>query len=141
MVSIPASGSILPIPSITTLFDPLTLPENYTIEFDVVPQAQPPSHNNSYFNFYLISTIKPKDPLFGLARPGGTGVKLSFAYSHFSAYYSDGTPDVKSTNGDAAIRQKAETKYHISIWVQKQRIRVYQDEVKIFDLLVPYLIK
>ena len=121
--------------SITTLFDPLTLPENYTIEFDVVPQAQPPSHNNSYFNFYLISTIKPKDPLFGLARPGGTGVKLSFAYSqYFSAYYSDGTPDVKSTNGDAAIRQKAETKYHISIWVQKQRIRVYQDEVKIFDL-------
>lgn len=121
--------------SITTLFDPLTLPENYTIEFDVVPQAQPPSHNNSYFTFYLISTIKPKDLLYGLARPGGTGVKLSFAYGqNFFAYYSDGTPEVKSTNADAAIRQKAENKYHISIWVQKQRIRVYQDEAKIFDL-------
>ncbi len=121
--------------SITTLLDPLTLPENYTIEFDVVPQAQPPSHNNSHFNFYLISTIKPKDLIFGLARPGGTGVKLSFTYNqYFAAYYSDGTPDVKSVNSDATIRQKAENKYHISIWVQKQRIRVYQDEAKIFDL-------
>ncbi|MFZ1260391.1 MAG: OmpA family protein [Chitinophagaceae bacterium] len=120
---------------IVTLLDPLTLPENYTIEFDIVPQKYLPSHNNTYYNFYLISTVKPKDILFGLARPGGTGVKLSFSYNqYFGSYYADGTPDVKSINTDASIRQQGETKYHISIWVQKQRIRVYQDEVKIFDL-------
>lgn len=121
--------------SIVTLLDPLTLPENYTIEFDVVPQKHLPSHNNTYYTFYLISTIKPKDILYGLARPGGTGIKLSFTYNqYFVSYYADGTPDVKSINSDAAIRQQGETKYHISIWVQKQRIRVYQDETKIFDL-------
>lgn len=120
---------------ITTLLEPLALPENYTIEFDVVPQKNLPGHNNTYYDFYLISTVKPKELLFGLARPGGTGIKLSFAYNqYFVAYYADGTPDIKSTNADAAIRQLGETRYHISIWVQKQRIRVYQDEVKIFDL-------
>ena len=121
--------------SIVTLLDPLTLPENYTIEFDIVPQKHLPAHNNTYYTFYLISTIKPKDILYGLARPGGTGIKLSFTYNqYFASYYADGTPDVKSINADAAIRQQGETKYHISIWVQKQRIRVYQDETKIFDL-------
>lgn len=121
--------------SITALLDPLTLPENYTIEFDVVPQKNPPGHNNSYFNFYLISTIKPKDLIYGLARPGGTGIKLSFAYgSSLFAYYSDGTPPVNGRNTDASIRQLENNKYHISIWVQKQRIRVYQEETKIFDM-------
>jgi len=121
--------------SITTLLDPLNLLENYTIEFDVVPQKLLPGNNNINFNFYLVSTTKPKDLLYGLARPGGTGIKLSFEYNHyFSAYYSDGTPEIKNMNPDPLIRLKEETKYHIAIWVQKQRIRVYQDETKIFDL-------
>jgi OmpA-OmpF porin, OOP family len=121
--------------SITTLLDPLTLPENYTIEFDIVPQKDP-ANNNAFSNiFYLISTIKPKDLMYGVARPGGTGVKLEFGYNQYiSAYFSDGTPDVKNINQDATIRQQPDTKYRISISVQKQRIRVYKDEVKIFDL-------
>lgn len=121
--------------SITALLDPLVLPENYTIEFDVVPQKNLPGHNSSYFNFYLISTIKPKDLKYGLARPGGTGVKLNFGYSSsIFAYYADGTPPVDGRNTDPTIRQQENNKYHIAIWVQKQRIRVYQEETKIFDL-------
>lgn len=120
---------------INTLLEPLVLPENYTIEFDIVPQKMPPSTNNGNFNFYLISTTKPKDLLYGLARPGGTGVKLSFEYNtYFAAYYSDGTPELKGINNDPAIRLQVDNKYHISIWVQKQRIRVYRDETKIFDM-------
>lgn len=121
--------------SITALLDPLVLPENYTIEFDVVPQKNLPGHTNSYFNFYLLNTIKPKDLNYGLARPGGTGIKLNFGYnSSIFAYYADGSAPVEGRNTDPTIRQLENTKYHIAIWVQKQRIRVYQEETKIFDL-------
>ena len=120
---------------IYTQLDPLELPENYTIEFDIVPQKMPPANNNGNFNFYLYSTVKPRDLLFGLARPGKTGVKLSFEYNtYFSAYFDGGIPDLKSINADPTVRLQLDTKYHIAIWVQKQRIRVYRDEVKVFDM-------
>lgn len=121
--------------SITTLNEALVLPENYTIEFDVVPQKNPPTTGNTKYSFYLISTPKPKDLLYGLALPGGTGIKLSFEYNfYYSSYYADKSPGIKGMNTEPAIRQKADEKYHMSIWVQKQRIRVYQDETKILDL-------
>jgi OmpA-OmpF porin, OOP family len=119
--------------SITCLADPLVLPENYTIEFDVVPQKDPSSNGNANYCFYLISTPKPKDLKYGLARPGGTGVKLEFAYNtYYSAYYSDGTPELSGRTTEN--KQVADKKYRISIWVQKERIRIYQNEVKLFDL-------
>lgn len=121
--------------SIVALNQPLALPENYTIEFDVVPQKNLPGHNTVFFNFYIISTSKPQDLKFGLARPGGTGVRVSFAYSHsIFAYYADGTPPAEGRNADPTIRHQENNKYHIAVWVQKQRIRIYQDETKIFDL-------
>ena len=117
---------------IYTLMEPLTLPENYTIEFDVVPQKDPKNNSGIGFNFYLLSTSKPKDLMFGVARPGGTGMKYSFGYTnYYSAYYSDGTPDQKGIEQEPKF--KADKKYRISIWVQKERIRLYVDQTKLFD--------
>ncbi|MCL5029354.1 MAG: OmpA family protein [Bacteroidetes bacterium] len=127
---------------VTTLDAPVTLPENYTIEFDVVPQKDPKNNGGTTYNFYLISTIKPKDLIYGLARPGGTGIKFEFGYNnYYSAYYSDGTPDQRGSVGEN--RLLADKKYRISIWVQKQRIRLYKDQEKLFDLprVVPKTVK
>ena len=119
--------------SITCLADPLILPDNYTIEFDVVPQKDPSNNGNTSYCFYIISTPKPKDLKYGLARPGGTGIKFEFAYNnYYVSYYSDGTPELSGRTTEN--RQLADKKYRISIWVQKERIRVYQNEVKLFDL-------
>jgi len=121
--------------SIVTLLTPLTLPENYTIEFDVVPQIYPPSSTNTNYHFLLISTPKPKDLLYGLALPGGTGIRFSFEYNtYYRAYYADKSPELKGNSMDASIRQKENEKYHVAIWVQKQRIRLYLNETKVFDL-------
>ena len=115
---------------INALAEPLTLPENYTIEFDIIPQKE---GGNNLYRFVLFSTEKPKDLVFGLARPGGTGIWFDFAYnSSYFAYYKDGTPPLSGRITEP--KQQADTKYHISIWVQKERIRFYQDEVKLFDL-------
>jgi OOP family OmpA-OmpF porin len=117
---------------VTCMMDPLTLPENYTIEFDAIPQKDPANNGSIAYSFSIISTPKPKDLKYGLARPGGTGFALTFAYNNdFSSYYSDGTPDLKGRTSEN--RQAVDKKYRISIWVQKERIRVYQNEVKLFD--------
>lgn len=119
---------------ITTLTDPLKLPENYTIEFDVIPQKyMVKNHNNTNFNFSLISTSKPKDLMYGLARPGDAGVKFSFEYAdYYACYYRDGTPDLKGKENEPRLLE--DKKYRISVWVQKERIRLYVNETKVFDL-------
>lgn len=118
---------------IYTLTDPLVLPDNYTVEFDVIPHKSAKPGANAAFNFYLISTAKPKDLLFGLARPGGTGIKFTFAYNnYYAAYYFDGTPDQKAF--ETVPKLVADQKYRISIWVQKERLRLYLGETKLFDL-------
>jgi OmpA-OmpF porin, OOP family len=118
---------------ITTLEEPLTLPENYTIEFDVIPQKDAKNNNNKNFGFRIISTSKPKDLLYGLARPGDAGINFSFEYdNYYTAYYRDGSPDMKGSEGEPKLL--ADKKYRISIWVQKERIRLYVGENKLFDL-------
>ncbi|MBK7631818.1 MAG: OmpA family protein [Ignavibacteriales bacterium] len=119
---------------ITTLDSPVELPENYTIEFDVIPHKDA-KNNSTNFNFYLLSTSKPKDLIYGLARPGDAGVKFSFEYNNYcKAYYNDKgkTPDISGKEDEPKL--KAENKYRVSIWVQKQRIRLYIGEEKLFDL-------
>jgi OOP family OmpA-OmpF porin len=115
------------------LTDPLTLPENYTIEFDVIPQKDLKNNSSTNFNFYIIKTSNPKDLKLGLARPGGVGIRFSFQYKNsYFAYYSDGSPEQKGevTEPRLAVNKK----YRASIWVQKERIRLYIGEEKIFDL-------
>lgn len=118
---------------ITTLADAITLPDNYTIEFDLIPAKNPKNANRPDFNFYLLSTTKPKDLRFGLARPGGTGIRFQFSYNnYYAAYYADGTPDLKGQENEPKIQP--DKKYRMSFWVQKERIRLYLGEVKLFDL-------
>ncbi|HRZ96056.1 MAG TPA: OmpA family protein [Paludibacter sp.] len=117
----------------TVLDQPITLPENYTIEFDVVPQKNQDNGNNVAWSFNVLSTSKPKDIDYGLARPGDAAIRFDFAYTtYYHSYYRDGTPEL-SGNTDK-IRLLADKKYKISIWVQKERIRLYVDETKVFDL-------
>ncbi|MBZ5857671.1 OmpA family protein [Flavihumibacter profundi] len=117
---------------ITCLADTLKLPENYTIEFDVIPQKDQANNNNTTYRFMLISTSKPKDLLYGLARPGDAGIWFEFAYNNsYFTWYRDGSPGLDGRTTEH--KQVADNKYHISIWVQKERIRIYQDEAKLFD--------
>ena len=116
----------------TTLDSPITLPDNYTIEFDVVPQKDLKNNGNTAFSFNIISTTKPKDINYGLARPGEAAIRFAFEYStSYSTYFRDNSPGL---SGNDPVRLLADKKYRISIWVQKERIRLYVDQEKIFDL-------
>ena len=118
---------------ITTLDAPITLPDNYTIEFDVIKQQDLKNNKISNFEFLILSTSKPKELNYGLARPGEAAIVFKFEYNnYYHAWYRDGTPELKGVENEP--RLLADKKYRISIWVQKERIRLYVGETKLFDL-------
>jgi outer membrane protein OmpA-like peptidoglycan-associated protein len=116
----------------------LTLPDNYTIEFDVIPT----NGENEGMQGYSFRLLDAKN-LVGFdhgAVPGNAGFDFKVEYYgtlRYSSYINyDGGEEMKlsgSKDGDES-KQKINTKYHIAIWVQKARIRLYQNEAKVFDL-------
>ena len=111
----------------------LKLPDNYTIEYDVVPSSVEAGSTSYEFGFYLYGADNPKDLSEGGAVPGNKGgIKMTFGYrTTYSAY--DPTGYTISGNKEDAVMEVGK-KYRLSFWVQKTRLRVYQDQVKIFDL-------
>jgi OOP family OmpA-OmpF porin len=109
------------------------LPDNFTIEYDVVPYPVEENNTSFEFGFYLYSAENPKDLNEGGAVPGlKGGIKMSFGYrGTYSAYNEEGYT-ISGEKEDATM--ETGKKYRLSFWVQKTRLRVYQDQVKIFDL-------
>jgi OmpA-OmpF porin, OOP family len=116
-----------------SLDEGLNLPDNYTIEFDVVPYPVDENNTSFEFGFYLYSAENPKDLNEGGAVPGlKGGIKMTFGYrGTYSAYNEEGYT-ISGDKDDATM--EAGKKYRLSFWVQKTRLKVYQDQVKIFDL-------
>jgi flagellar motor protein MotB len=111
----------------------LKLPDNYTIEYDVVASPKDAENQNFEYGFYLYSADKPKDLGEGGAIPGNKGgVKMTFGYRSSYSAYADGGYTIDGTKDDAVM--ESGKKYHFSFWVQKTRLRVYLDQVKVFDL-------
>jgi len=116
----------------------LKLPDNYTIEFDIIPIKGEEGRMAGY-DFRLIQSINPKSYDHG-AVPGKAGFLFSCEYFGRTGYRtyinSDEGADLglSGTKEGQQYYQEENKKYHISIWVQKARIRLYQDEQKIFDL-------
>jgi outer membrane protein OmpA-like peptidoglycan-associated protein len=109
---------------------PLVLTDNFTVEFDVIPQKSENGSTGYYFG--MIRSEHPKDFDTGSV-PGKSGFFVNFAYNiYFNSYFSYERQQVNGSR--EGLTQKADQKYHISLWVQKERIRVYQNEVKLFDL-------
>jgi hypothetical protein len=111
----------------------LKLPDNYTVEYDVIPFPVEEGSNYFQFGFYMYSAEDPKDMSEGGAVPGlKGGIKMVFGTgSSYSAY--DETGYTLSGDKETPVMEEGR-KYHISVWVQKTRLRVYLDEVKLFDL-------
>ena len=109
------------------------LPENFTVEYDVIPFTEEEGNTSFEFGFYMYSAESPKDMDEGGSVPGlKGGIKMSFGYrSTYSAYNEEGYT-LDGAKDDASM--EAGKKYRLSFWVQKTRLRVYLDQVKIFDL-------
>lgn len=117
----------------------LNLPENYTIEFDVIPLGGLEGDRMSGYKFRLMQLKNVKGWDSGSA-PGNGGFMYDIAYfgsTYYSTWLGQGECSDQKLSGninDEQIKQKMNEKYHVSIWVQKIRIRLYQNEKKVLDL-------
>ena len=117
----------------------LNLPENYTIEFDVIPGGGLEGNGMSGYGFRLMQAKNAKAWDSGSA-PGEGGFFLHVEYfgrPGYSTWLNKNDCQALKLSGfinEDELKQKMNEKYHISVWVQKSRIRLYQNENKIVDL-------
>ena len=117
----------------------LKLPENYTIEFDVIP-IKGEENEMAGYGFRLMKSINKNSYDHG-AVPGDGGFSFYCEYYGRTAYrayindYNGEFYDVSGSEENESLYQKENNKYHISVWVQKSRVRVYQNEQKLFDVV------
>ncbi len=124
-----------------------SLPENFTIEFDLLSNT----NYNYYSGYFSIGFTTEKNigkdwRSFGRFGNGGTSndlVQIGFhptnaganqGMSVFSSFHK-GVQSLKNEVDQNMFTSKnAKTKVHISIWRQKQRVRVYLDDKKVWDI-------
>jgi len=116
----------------------LKLPDNYTIEFDVVP-IEGEEGGMAGYGFRLMQSINANS-WDGGAIPGKAGFYFTVEYYGrlgYRTYINQPGGEGMGLTGyksDEETYAKKDQKYHISLWVQKSRVRLYQNESKIFDL-------
>lgn len=117
----------------------LNLPDNYTIEFDIVPLGGLEGDRMSGWQMRLMQARNAK-AWDGGSAPGNGGFKFQVEYfgrpGYSTWFYGDACTPAKLSGfvGEESLKEKINQKYHIAIWVQKTRIRLYQDQNKIIDL-------
>jgi OOP family OmpA-OmpF porin len=116
----------------------LKLPDNYTVEFDVIPIKGTEGGMGGY-GFRLMQTINEKSYDTG-AIPGKAAFAFYVEYfgrAGYRTYINSKEGEglgLSSSNEDKDTYEKENQKYHIAIWIQKARVRLYQNETKLFDL-------
>jgi len=117
----------------------LNFPENYTIEFDIIPIGGLEGAGMSGYHFRLMQAKNAKAWDSGSA-PGEGGFHFQVEYfgrPSYSTWLNKNECGAQKLSGyvnEENLKEKINEKYHISIWVQKTRVRLYQNENKIIDL-------
>jgi len=116
----------------------LKLPDNYTVEFDIVPRKGEDARMAGW-SFRLMQSINVRSFDHG-AVPGKAGFNFEVEYfgrPNYRSYINSEEGDDLGLGGfkdDKQVYESENKLYHISLWVQKSRVRVYQDQNKLFDL-------
>jgi OOP family OmpA-OmpF porin len=105
--------------------------ENFTVEFDFVPITTDNSEVMRGFIFYLLSG-RLGEPGGG-GEPGDAGFLIYLGDSNLS-WKNWTMQNEQRFNGDVVFTFKSNERYHIAIWVQKQRVRLYANENKVLDV-------
>jgi outer membrane protein OmpA-like peptidoglycan-associated protein len=105
--------------------------DNFTIEFDFVPMNNAGSETMFGLSSYLLTG--------SLTEPGGGGEPAEAGFQIYFDYDNCGWKNwslqTESRNsGTVAYPFRSNEKYHIAIWIQKQRVRFYANENKVLDV-------
>ncbi len=117
----------------------LKLPDNYTIEFDIIPVKSEEQQGMSGYYFRLMQSVNERSWDGGTV-PGKAGFAFHVEYfgrPNYRTYINsdDGSElGLSGSKEGETYKQKENQKYHIALWMQKSRVRLYQDQNKLFDL-------
>ena len=106
--------------------------DNFTVEFDIVPTNVVGSETIVGTDFFFLSG-DVENPGYG-GQPGQAGFKIQPDYEFVFWNNWSEAREWQGDNGQVAFTFNANEKYHLSFWVQKQRVRVYVNESKILDV-------
>ena len=120
------------------------LPDNFTFEYDVICNEKFSFYSPVFSVFFLTGkngnealeySFIPLDKRSGVkvgVHPANAGSNGGTAYAES---FDDGASVIKNQVSSAQFNSNAgKTKLHVSVWRQKQRLRVYLNEEKAFDL-------
>ncbi len=118
--------------NVYSLMRDLTLPDNFILEFDLVPvpEEEDGRHSGFYMSLYQGTGEYLDDGLF----PGTGGAHITVTTDKWGVQgYSDDAQQM--LNGDTDIAPvKLNQSNHVIIWVQKRRLRIYHSGQKALDL-------
>lgn len=106
--------------------------DNFTVEFDIVPTNIVGSETIVGIDFFFLSG-DVDNPGYG-GQPGQAGFKMKPDYDFVFWNNWSEAREWQGDNGQVAFTFNANEEYHLSFWVQKQRVRVYVNENKILDV-------
>jgi outer membrane protein OmpA-like peptidoglycan-associated protein len=117
----------------------LKLPDNYTVEFDAIPIKGDQGEGMAGYQFRVYQCENPRS-FDGGSVPGKAGFAVDIEYfgrPNYRTYINSqegGDLGLSGTKEGEQYKQKINQKYHIAVWMQKARVRLYIDQNKIFDL-------
>ncbi|MCO5234573.1 MAG: OmpA family protein [Chitinophagales bacterium] len=122
------------------------LPENFTVEF-MLASTQPFSYYSTAFNFFFAPLPNPiKNYIqwkkYGAGRKNGVALALqpeaaggnTLGQKWINTYDETGAEIIKNQADFPDFNHENKNIVKVSIWRQKQRLRVYVNETKIWDI-------
>jgi OmpA-OmpF porin, OOP family len=118
-----------------------TLPDNYTVEFDLVVSTDN-DHYMGHANI-IFSDDEKQDVSYGQSGKGGFTFNANAHDWDVNAYIPGQGGMISGKSEEKKLGDYQGKKLHLAFHMQKQRVRLYVDETKVFDLprLIPEGIK
>lgn len=115
----------------------INFPENFTLEFDVIPGFSDESYHNITGFDLTLCEVNPDETYPSGYVPGKGGVIINlFSPNHHhtvTGYFDGGYGVTGSYEKEKALLRPKEVN-HVCIWVQKTRVRIYMHGEKVFDM-------
>jgi outer membrane protein OmpA-like peptidoglycan-associated protein len=108
------------------------MPDNFTIEFDLIRTNC--NQNQTSTDFYFISIPKGRNAFASTSYPGLRMTVLHAQTIRISNSGVEAMEKIDNSRETEVLKKNCGKVVKVSVWVQKQRMRIYFNEEKVFDI-------